>query len=276
MNRNHVEELLGPYYLGALEPPERRRVEAHLAQCDACRQMAVEYEEAAASLGDAVPRLEAPSYLKEAVLSRIDAEAAGEEDVTSLPGQRGLMDRLPPYAAAAAVAAVFLVSALIGGLWFNHSVNRISAENDNLLTMQHDLTNAYGRLIDTVNQDRWITYIVANMASNPEATLMTLEGPPSASQAGGLFMVDRQQGLALITAFGLEPLPDNQDYQVWFVRNGERTPGSTFTVDEANWGLVRIGPPLPISDFQNVTITVEPAGGSTRPTGRSILWGRSP
>ena len=276
MNRNHVEELLGPYYIGALEPPERRRVEAHLAQCDACRQMAAEYEEAAAYLGDAVPRLEAPSYLKESILSRLDAEAAGAEDGASPPRQRGLREWIRPYAAAAAVAAVFLVGLLITGLWFNQSLNRISTENDNLMTMQHDLTDAYGRLIDTVNQDRWITYIVANMASNSEATLMTLQGPPSASQAGGLFMVDRQQGFALITAFGLESLPDNQNYQVWFVRNGDRTPVSTFTVDETNWGLVRIGPPLPVSDFQNVTITIEPAGGSARPTGRSILWGRMP
>jgi hypothetical protein len=47
----HRAESLGPYLLGAVDPRERATVEAHLAECDACRAVADELRPVSAMLG---------------------------------------------------------------------------------------------------------------------------------------------------------------------------------------------------------------------------------
>lgn len=68
-------------------------------------------------------------------------------------------------------------------------------------------------------------------------------------------------------------LPADKVYQLWLIRDGQRTSGGTFTVDANGRGQVPIHPPLPIREYQSMGVTVEPTGGSPGPTGARVLRG---
>jgi anti-sigma-K factor RskA len=62
-------------------------------------------------------------------------------------------------------------------------------------------------------------------------------------------------------------------YQLWLIRNGQRINGAVFSTDEQGYRGVRIEASQSLLEFSSVDITVEPAGGSTQPTGDLMLTG---
>ncbi|MFF5446408.1 zf-HC2 domain-containing protein [Streptomyces sp. NPDC012888] len=103
--RHEEEELFGPYVLGVLDDAETRRVEVHLADCEACRQEVAALREMEAALGEVPPEafLDGPppdggDLLLQRTFRRMRAERAGEQRRRRVLG--GL-------AAAAALAGVF-------------------------------------------------------------------------------------------------------------------------------------------------------------------------
>ena len=59
--------------------------------------------------------------------------------------------------------------------------------------------------------------------------------------------------------------------RVDFDPNGERTSGGTFTVDERGRSWVYIRSPQPLTNYKSIGITIEPAGGSHKPTGPKMM-----
>jgi anti-sigma-K factor RskA len=75
----HVDELIAAHALHALDPGDRERVEAHVAECARCRRELREYESVAAALAYAVPAAAPPPGLRERVLAAAGAPAAPPE-----------------------------------------------------------------------------------------------------------------------------------------------------------------------------------------------------
>jgi anti-sigma-K factor RskA len=95
--------------------------------------------------------------------------------------------------------------------------------------------------------------------AQPLATGFVLIG---ADGLNGALVVDR-----------LPPLGEDQEYQAWLIRDGERTSGAVFATDEFGYRGVRLEAPRPLFEYDSVGITVEPAGGSQQPTGPRVLGG---
>jgi anti-sigma-K factor RskA len=94
-----------------------------------------------------------------------------------------------------------------------------------------------------------------------------------ASGASGTLSYDENSEEGLISVEGLPRLPAAQTYQVWAaVKNGARNCGQFNTSDE---GIALAKMEGDVSRDQIVFVTVEPAGGSARPTGQVVLT-RSP
>jgi anti-sigma-K factor RskA len=72
---------------------------------------------------------------------------------------------------------------------------------------------------------------------------------------------------------GLPSLDEEHEYQLWLIRDGERTSGAIFSTDENSYGGTRIRAPLSLLEYSSVGITIEPAGGSQQPTGERVLGG---
>ena len=74
-------------------------------------------------------------------------------------------------------------------------------------------------------------------------------------------------------ALDLRTLPANNVYQVWLIKDGRRYDGGHFTVDASGYGQTLIFPYPSIAEFERIGITIEPLGGSSGPTGTSVLKG---
>jgi anti-sigma-K factor RskA len=71
----------------------------------------------------------------------------------------------------------------------------------------------------------------------------------------------------------LPPLEAGKEYQLWLIRDGQRTSGAVFSTDENHYGGTRIRAPLSLLEYSAVGITIEPEGGSSQPTGTQVLSG---
>lgn len=104
----HVHTELGAYVLGALEPPERRAVEDHLAHCDTCRNEL-------ASLS-ALPPLLDRLTVEEATadLASVSAELAARGRRAAADEHARLRRHLQRWRVAAVAAALAAVLAVVG------------------------------------------------------------------------------------------------------------------------------------------------------------------
>ena len=114
---DNLRDLLAPVALGAAEPAEAARVEAHAAECAICREELAGLRDAAGILAVSVPQQEAPPALKDSIMSIVRAEAAGraegEESAAQpaparapRPPRARRLPGLRPWPALAVVAAV--------------------------------------------------------------------------------------------------------------------------------------------------------------------------
>jgi anti-sigma-K factor RskA len=93
------------------------------------------------------------------------------------------------------------------------------------------------------------------------------------STATGFVLISADGEDGALVVDGLPPLGEDQQYQLWLIRDGTRTSGAVFSTDEKSYGGTRIRSPLSLLEYSAVGITVEPAGGSPQPTGPRVLGG---
>lgn len=103
-----------------------------------------------------------------------------------------------------------------------------------------------------------------------------LNATGSAPGATGFVVISTDGEDGALVVDGLPPLAETQEYQLWLIRDGQRTSGAVFATDEKSYGGTRIRAPRSLLDYSAVGITIEPAGGSPQPTGEQVLWGALP
>jgi anti-sigma-K factor RskA len=89
---------------------------------------------------------------------------------------------------------------------------------------------------------------------------------------GMLVISDDGQFGTLITD-NLKVLTAQSNYQLWLVKDGTRTSGGVFSVNDAGYGWLKITSKTSLLSYQSFGVTVEPAGGSMAPTGLKVLGG---
>jgi hypothetical protein len=122
MTREHdaLRDLLAPVALGAAEPEEVARVEAHAAECAVCREELAGLRAGADVLALAVPQIEPPDGIRESLMATVRAEgaerrAAAPEGGTAPAPRRARGWRLPHLRPWPTVAVLATVAALLLG-----------------------------------------------------------------------------------------------------------------------------------------------------------------
>jgi anti-sigma-K factor RskA len=87
--------------------------------------------------------------------------------------------------------------------------------------------------------------------------------------SGGAGAVHVQGSSASMDASGLAPAPAGHTYEVWVIRNGTPRPAGTFASGSAD---VPVSGDVASGDV--IAVTVEPAGGSAKPTSSPITSAR--
>jgi len=226
-----VHALSGAYAVDALDTEERAAFEAHLAQCADCRAEVDSLRETASLLGS-LPRtgdlVEPPPAVREQVL-------AGIERIRPLPpsasgGTVTTLRRRTPLLLAVA-AAVVLVSGL-GLAWLRPWA---ADAPETRTAAERILAASDARTMET---------------SLPDGATATV-------------VVSRSEGRALIRTDDMAPAPEGKVYELWLQTPAGVLEPAGFMPDRGDATVVLDGD---ATEATGVGITVEPDGGSARPT----------
>lgn len=222
-----VHSLAGPYALDALPPDERASFEAHLASCPTCQSDVTEFRLTGARLG-AVAVEEPPPALKSRVLTEVRKTRQLSPPVVPIK-RRGVPRRTWLVAAAA------LVVAGAGGV----------------TAIQVSAAQQAERERDTV----------ASVLAAPDSR--TFHG---AVRGGGTVTLLASPGedAAVVVLDQLPAAPSGKDYQLWMI-HGSR-PVSAGVVEHDKTGRVVRVMDESVQGANGFGLTVEPAGGSDKPT----------
>ena len=73
----------------------------------------------------------------------------------------------------------------------------------------------------------------------------------------------------------LPPMPSGKTYQLWFIVDGRPVSGGIFNADRTGRGFLRAQVPLSALKASTFAVTLEPAGGTSAPTGDKYLLGQA-
>jgi len=230
--------LTGAYALHALDPAESEAFRQHLSGCDLCAQEVRELEETTARLGAAAGAA-APPELREQVLRRIGTvrQVPPLLPAAAGPAAPGRVGRRYRFALAASLVAAATLGSV--SVWQYQQARAAS-----------------GQAVRTQQQADAVTAVLT--AADAKATSGTLT-----DGADGTVIVSRRLDQAVFLTPGLPSLPGHQVYQLWYDDAGTMRPAGFVRPGAENQAVLLRGP---IGSARGMGITVEPAGGSTRPT----------
>ncbi|WP_339156421.1 anti-sigma factor [Actinomadura luteofluorescens] len=231
LHEHDTHRLAGAYALDALTETERRRFERHLPGCPACADEAAGFRETATRLALAAAR-RPPDELRGRVMAEIARTRQSPPLARRLPSAR-----TRGLAWLAAAACLVLAMAGAGAAW---RLQR-SAEHEQSLNRQ-----------------------VAAVMSAPDAHTSTVRTPDAATVT---VVSSRSLGRAVVTTSRMPRLPSARTYQLWWL--GPAAPRSAGTMNPSGKDRPLIASGL--GDARRIGVTVEPAGGSSRPSGAPIL-----
>lgn len=269
-----ILELLPAFALDALEPGEMRLVSEHLVGCNACRAEFDALRQAAGLLAMAAPPAEPPAHLRAKILDIVGAEAP----VTVAKPQSSVSPQ-PPAAS-----------------WPAPAHGRTPASVD---TQTRPVPHLRKRLDERLRGWLWrispalalagVLLVVGLSVSNvmlwqqvrsqaatpaPSYGMVHLQGAGNTPQdPSGLLVVSRDGMEGALIVDRLPQLDAARQYQLWLVKDGQRTSGGVFSVDEIGYATLEVYSAQPLNSYTSFGITVEPAGGSPGPTGERVLAG---
>jgi anti-sigma-K factor RskA len=241
MTDHHWLELAAQYGLDTLDPAERGRFEAHLAECATCRAEVQAFREVSGWLAYGAPEAAPPGSLRE----RIVREARRV---------RPLRRRRPVLAWIAAAAAVVVAVAAGYGYWSARGAQTaLTAALDSARARLDSATQLVTAILDS-------TVGTADLAATGK--------PPSMR----LFW-NRTRNVVVIAAFELPPAPAGRTYQLWAIKKGQ-APVSVGIFNTLPSGRAVLTLRMPAGFKPDLSaVTEEPAGGSAQPTQQPFLVG---
>ena len=258
--RDHATELLAVYALGGLEPEEVKRVEAHLVECPACRKEAAEALALVGLIAQSMPAARPSETTRAQVLKRIGTKPNTRMERPARPRLQG---------AAAALGAIVIAALLGWNVLLNNQLNHVSRQVatqaqaveglSQQATQQAQRVEDLQRLTDTQQQVvGWLT------SPSTQAYALASQGP--IPDAGGRVYVDEDLRNIVVVVQHLRPLGPDQTYQLWIMTPTGLQPSELFAVNQKGWGMTWVEVPPGLANFSGIGVSVEPAGGSQKPT----------
>ncbi len=233
MDHERFEELKDAYVLGALPEEERAEFERYLADHPE-RQAEVDDLGAFANLLAISPQQqEPPPELRRRVMEVVEAEAAPRRARrrTVFAGLREYLDARTITLGAAAMLVVGLLS------W-------------NVL-LQNQVQDLSGQVEE----------------ARAEGRTIALEGT-WAQQGASAEVAAIDEDRVILVAENMPSVPEDRTLQIWVIHDDVPTPSGLFDPD-GNMTAAAVTTPIEKADA--IAVTVEPAGGSEKPTSDPVL-----
>lgn len=242
-NTDHISNLLPAYSLGCLDADEAERVASHLPGCSQCRQELQDYQELLSQMAYAAPEhAPAPELIGKILAATqpgrkpVPTETKYQSDETV---QRRWRANIFWKIALPAWGVVSLIVILLLGMSNISLGRRLASLEGSRLGFQ----------------------------------TVSLSGTDTAPQSVGLLVIspDGQEGCLVVD--GMPALAEDQDYQLWLIRDGQRTSGGVFHSYASGYGVLWIHAEQPLVSYEAFGVTLEPLGGSPDATGDKIMGG---
>ena len=248
-DREEIEELIASYALGSLDQEEAARVEALLAESDSARQELARYEQAAGLLGLAVAEIEPSASFDDRLFARIAESSVKprsaaavqpfqEPEPTFLQRLSGLFAK-PAWQLATGLALVLFM--------FSTAY---------MFTLNRQIQN-FVKLRQVEDERRLPTFELASVGD--------------AVSSSGLIVMSRDGEDGAVIIDGMEQPADGGQYQLWLIDDGVVEAGPTFELNDRGYGNRWVKSQKPLDSYDHFMVTLEPAGGSDRPTGEPLL-----
>jgi anti-sigma-K factor RskA len=257
--RRNAHALSGAYALDALGEGERKRFERHLARCAACQREVRELQEAASRFAVAVSA-RPPTGLRTRVLEAVASDkamtggAGTHPSEAQGPGTRPREDPEPgarprpawepawAWRVAIPLTAACLALAVVFGVLFATTQDRL-------------------------NSSRTQEDAIADVLSAPGARVIS-----RTTSVGGTVTVDVASAMRelVITTDDMPGLPATEAYQVWVLEPSGKAASDGLLIripDHRTAPVLAAG----LVRGDKMGLTVEPAGGTAKPTTRSIV-----
>lgn len=250
-----MSALTGAYVVNALTDREAAEFEQHLAGCEDCAREVRELRETTARLGTSVAATP-PESLKHRVLTEIAHTRQEPPPPAEPPGHT---EPPPPRTRASLGTRLAAVAAVIG-------VAAAAAFGALAWQTQQRLDRAQQRLERT--DARGAT--MSELLRADDARIVTAGSHGMRATA----VISHQLDQAMFIGAGIEQPPPGHAYQVWFIGPRGATSAGIIRQDRSGT-MTPIMAPMP-PNTSAIGVTVEPAGGSSRPTSDPMLTVRMP
>jgi anti-sigma factor RsiW len=259
------------YALGALDPPERAALEAHLATgCAECAKSVAEARWLVAQLVYLAPEASTSAMLKGRLMQTVRSEAKSSSLIVTAAKTTpsGI-----PYWLSAGIAALLLLT-----LYFAWDVHRLKQE----LRAANEQNQRTAQMIASTQDQRDATQQKLAAMEEQMAKMhrenAILTDPASVKIMLAAQKIQAPQMVAMWHAkYGIVltgqkvPMPSgNRVLQLWLIPKapgGKPMPAMTVRPDaNGNFVVLVSNPPAAGSDTKALAVTEEPAGGSAAPT----------
>lgn len=250
-----IEELLPFYALDALSDEERELVESYLVEHPEVREQIRDLQSATDALPYSAAPVEPQRRLKDALMARVSVDKrASEQSQVSSPSERRWANLFPAFSFA--VAAVAVVWVVVLNIQLSQLRKDVSSLNQAVIAQSNSLEQINSKLPQT-----------------PVSAAMTisLKGTKVQPQAQGQLIADPKSESAVLVITGLGQLEAGKTYQVWLIDASGPKSAGLLTVNANGQGVVIVTSDSEIGSFKSLGISVEPAGGSSKPTGDIVV-----
>lgn len=234
-----MEDSVAAYVLGALDPEEAGRVEAHLEGCAGCREVATRLARVVSVIPLAGETSRPPERLRARILAAVSAQPTSSPaparrrfPIVPVPMIQRLPSRVPSWAAAALVAAVvaFALGAGIGSR-------------------------------------------LGHVTSTSTASEYTISGSGELAGAQARVISLKQEGVVFVEFSGLPQLGSARVYELWIIAAGAAPqPAGVFRPDPDGSKVLVLSRTFKGQVIMAVTREPGP-GGSTAPTEQPPMAG---
>ena len=132
--------------------------------------------------------------------------------------------------------------------------------------------NQYKTILQREGQKSTDDQLLVEVLSGPGAHLLTMKAAEGAGECNA-YALFRDNGKLLFVASHLPKLAQGREFQLWVLRKQEPkiVSAGLFSADENRRALMTFDDPSLMLDLAQLTVTDEPDGGSSEPTGVKLL-----
>ena len=247
MTNQHPTELLPWYVYDLLDTESAKSISEHLLSCASCQaqvQLLREQLPASTSISIDAANFTLSPHVKRRLMARIHNSAPALAQFTLMQRARGSL----------AIGSTFVI--MLVAVYFLYSLNQHNLTVATLLTPTIVTGTPQLNLSILVNTPGTIAYTLAatDYVPGAKATLYIHKGDPH---------------VGLVTE-QLPPAPHGHTYQLWVAAGDTQVSLGTFDPQTGHAEMIAVAP-APIDNYTDAMVTIEPIGGSTKPSTR-IVW----